>query len=277
MKPCLTPLFAGALALAAGRLSAAAPVFPVHPLPGGSFVVHAAEVKDETKPTSLRAAYCDQPTATLSQFELHRTILQPGKAPHDPHRHEREEMMILLDGQLDVTIEGAKTRIGPGSAFFVVSNDHHGVFNPGSQPATYLVLNFYTAAGAKIPPGERPAMASTVWEWATVPVKASANSERRDFVSAPTRTLPQFDLHVTTLRPGAPAHGGQHPDEQFFIMKEGEMEATAGGQTLRVGPGDLFFVASGQKFGWRHVGERPSTYYVVRFRTPATPALATTR
>lgn len=240
-------------------------------MPGGSFVVHAAETTDVKKATSTRADYCDQATPTLSRFEVHRTTIQPGAKPHDAHRHEREEMMILLTGELEVLIEATKTRIGAGSAFFVVSNDLHGVTNVGDQPATYLVLNFYTPEGTKIPPGKKPAIASTIWAWSQLPVKSSPNTERRNFVDAATRTLPKFEMHTTTLHPGAPKHGGKHPDEQFFIMKDGEMEALAGGQTIRVGPGDLFFAASDQEFGWHHVGDKPSTYYVVRFSTPATP------
>lgn len=271
MPRSLKPLLVSIVGCAIGQLLAAAPVFPVRVMPGGSFVVHASETREQVKATSTRADYCDQATATLSRFEVHRTTLQPGAKPHEAHRHEREEMMIVLDGELEVLIEDTRTRIGAGSAFFVVSNDLHGVTNVGDQPATYLVLNFYTPEGTKIPPGKKPAIASTIWDWARLPVKSSPHTERRNFVDASTRTLPKFEMHTTTLHPGAPRHGGKHPDEQFFVMKEGEMEAVVGGQTIRVGPGDLFFAASDQDFGWHHVGDKPSTYYVVRFSTPATP------
>ncbi len=273
MKYRFPLLVAGAALLAAGRLSSAEkPVFPVHEMPGGSFVVHASEVKDQAKPTSARGDYCDQATPTLTRFEVHRTTLQPGAKPHEAHRHEREEMMILLAGELEASIEGVDTRIGAGSVLFMASNDLHGVKNVGDKPATYLVLNFHTAAGTNIPPGKKPAIASTVWDWARIPVKSSPATERRNFVDASTRTLPKFEMHVTTLHPGAPQHGGKHSDEQFFVMKEGQMDAVAGGQTIRVGPGDLFFAASDQEFGWHHVGDQPATYYVVRFSTPATPS-----
>lgn len=273
MKYRFPLLVAGAALLAAGRLSSAEkPVFPVREMPGGSFVVHASEVKDQAKPTSARGDYCDQATPTLTRFEVHRTTLQPGAKPHEAHRHEREEMMILLAGELEASIEGVDTRIGAGSVLFMASNDLHGVKNVGDKPATYLVLNFHTATGTKIPPGKKPAIASTVWDWARIPVKSSPATERRNFVDASTRTLPKFEMHVTTLHAGAPQHGGKHPDEQFFVMKEGQMDAVAGGQTIRVGPGDLFFAASDQEFGWHHVGDQPATYYVVRFSTPATPS-----
>lgn len=267
----LKHLLAGSVGLVAVQLFAAAPFFPVKTLPGGSFVVHAAETREQVKATSSRADYCDQPTATLSRFEVHRTTLQPGAKPHEAHRHEREEMMILLEGELEVLIEETRTRIGAGSAFFVVSNDLHGVTNVGTQRASYLVLNFYTLEGVKIPPTPQPAIASSIWQWSRWPVNSVPSIETRDFVSAPTRTMPNFAMQAVTLHRGAPGHGGRLADEQLFIVKDGEMEAVADNATVRLRAGDLFFVGSGQVVQWRQAGDAPVTYYVVRFRTPATP------
>ncbi len=273
----LKSLFVLGVGFVAAQLAAAAPFFPVRMLPGGSFVVHVAETREQVKATSSRADYCDQPTATLSRFEVHRTTLQPGAKPHEAHRHEREEMMILLEGELEVLIEDTRTRIGAGSAFFVVSNDLHGVTNVGTQRASYLVLNFYTPEGVKIPPAQQPAIASSLWQWTTLPVSSAPRVETRDFVSAPTRTMPKFAMQALTLQPGAPGHGGRLAEEQFVIVKDGEMEAVADSEAVRLRAGDLFFVASGQVFRWRQVGDVPVTYYIVRFRTPSTPDLGTNR
>ena len=50
-----------------------------------------------------------------------------------------------------------------------------------------------------------------------------------------------------TVEPGgdpAPLH--DHPElEQFFLIQEGEWEMTAGGETRRVGPGDVIYVEPG--------------------------------
>ena len=46
---------------------------------------------------------------------MHLTELGPGQAPHAPHKHVHEEMVMLQTGLLDVTIEGKTTRLTPGS------------------------------------------------------------------------------------------------------------------------------------------------------------------
>lgn len=73
-------------------------------------------------------------------LEMHITTLMPGLAPHPPHHHEWEEMMLLQTGTLEFTIAGQSSRIGPGSVAYVASNDQHGLKNVGDTPAQYFVL-----------------------------------------------------------------------------------------------------------------------------------------
>lgn len=75
-------------------------------------------------------------------IELHESDLAPGGAPHPPHHHVHEEMFLVREGELEVTISGKTARLGPGSVAFVASNEEHGVRNPGTTYAHYFVLAF---------------------------------------------------------------------------------------------------------------------------------------
>jgi quercetin dioxygenase-like cupin family protein len=79
-------------------------------------------------------------THTGLPIELHMTELAPGQAPHPPHRHVHEEMIMIHEGTLEVTIAGRVANLGPGSSAFVASNDHHGWRNVGASRALYFVL-----------------------------------------------------------------------------------------------------------------------------------------
>ena len=72
--------------------------------------------------------------------ELHMTQLAPGEAPHPPHHHSHEEVLMLHEGTLEVTISGKVTNLTPGSVAFVASNEEHGWKNPGNVPAQYFVM-----------------------------------------------------------------------------------------------------------------------------------------
>ncbi len=73
-------------------------------------------------------------------IELHLTELGPGQAPHPPHRHVHEEILMLQSGVLDATIKGQQTRLTAGSVAYLASNDEHGWRNPGPEPAQYFVM-----------------------------------------------------------------------------------------------------------------------------------------
>jgi quercetin dioxygenase-like cupin family protein len=87
-------------------------------------------------------------TATLDNLEVHVTTLDPGQAPHAPHQHPNEELVIVKEGNLEVLIDGNWKKIGPGSVFFIASNQLHGVRNPGPGTATYHVVGWKSSATA---------------------------------------------------------------------------------------------------------------------------------
>jgi quercetin dioxygenase-like cupin family protein len=73
-------------------------------------------------------------------IELHETELAPGEWPHPPHHHAHEEMVMVREGTLEVTIAGHSANLGAGSVAYVASNEEHGWRNVGAGRARYFVL-----------------------------------------------------------------------------------------------------------------------------------------
>lgn len=234
------------------------------------------------RPTGVgeRRDVARNPTATLAEFECHISTLNPSLASHPPHTHPQEELIILRDGTLDVHINGANTRVGPGSLFFFASNDPHAVQNAGDKPATYFVFNFATAVtpalrGQAAQPAVTGRLGSSIFDWTKFVTKATKTGERRDVTDLPTLTLANFECHITTLRAGETPHAPHHhPDEEIILVKEGVLEVMINGITTRAGPGTIAFISSGDEHGWKNVGDTAATYYVIRIKTEATPVVA---
>jgi mannose-6-phosphate isomerase-like protein (cupin superfamily) len=74
------------------------------------------------------------------RISLHESDLAPGGVPHPPHHHRHEEMFLMREGTLEVTIAGKSSRLGPGDVAYAASNEEHGVRNTGSTHAKYFVL-----------------------------------------------------------------------------------------------------------------------------------------
>ena len=101
------------------------------------------QLKPEASKTGERREVFDAPTATLERFASHITTLNPGQAPHPAHKHPEEELMIVRQGTLEVTLNGQATRVESGGMIFCASNEMHGLRNVGTTPAIYYVVKWF--------------------------------------------------------------------------------------------------------------------------------------
>lgn len=74
------------------------------------------------------------------KVSVHESSLAPQSEPHPPHHHNGEEIFLMLEGALEVTINGKSSRISRGSVAFIGSGDEHGIRNPGETRARYYVI-----------------------------------------------------------------------------------------------------------------------------------------
>ncbi|MGH9328644.1 MAG: cupin domain-containing protein [Terriglobia bacterium] len=79
-------------------------------------------------------------THTGFHVDLHETNLAPGAQPHPPHHHVHEEVFMIREGTVEVTLRGRSSRLGPGSVAYIASNTEHGIRNVGKTHAHYFVM-----------------------------------------------------------------------------------------------------------------------------------------
>ena len=110
---------------------------------------------------------------------------------------------------------------------------------------------------------------STVIEWAALEAKPTQTGARRDVMRAPTPTLDELEIHITTLNVGQVSHPPhQHPEEELLIVKEGTVETLQNGKASRLGPGSIIFHSSNDLHNIRNAGDAPATYHVIQWRVP---------
>jgi quercetin dioxygenase-like cupin family protein len=119
---------------------AASEAFAADSKPLSSFMTPYDQLPAKSNGKSTTRPILDGLTHSGDHLEVHETTLTPGSSPHPPHRHEHEELFLMMKGNLAVTIEGKTTVIGPGAAAFVHSGELHGVHNSGNEDTQYFVV-----------------------------------------------------------------------------------------------------------------------------------------
>jgi len=80
-------------------------------------------------------------THTGFKIESHTSDIAPGEVNHPPHQHLREEMMMIREGIMELTIAGKPYRLGPGDVGVIGSNEMHNAKNVGTTRAHYFIVN----------------------------------------------------------------------------------------------------------------------------------------
>ena len=139
----------------------------------------------ENTTSGQRRNLLEGPTTNLTYFDVHVTTLNPGQEPHPSHIHaDMEEMVIIKEGQLQLTINGKRYVAGPGSVFIAIAGDDHAFWNASDKKVTYYIVRFQTKESSvgQIKTGEK----STLYTWDDIEFKPTAKGGKRQIMKRPT-------------------------------------------------------------------------------------------
>ena len=100
-----------------------------------------AELPVTTNGQNRQRRMFTEKTHTGFKIESHQTEIAPGEVNHPPHKHLREEMMLIRVGTMELTIAGKAYRLGPGDVGVIGSNEMHNAKNVGTTRAQYFIVN----------------------------------------------------------------------------------------------------------------------------------------
>jgi (S)-ureidoglycine aminohydrolase len=216
--------------------------------------------------TRERRQVLDGSTADLDRLEIHTSTLEPGKSPHASHTHaDEEELIIIREGKLKVTIRNKTEILGPGSIALAIPGEEHGFENGGDVPVTYYVIKYKSKAPVNISRGKE-AGGSFMKDWKAVAVLENEKGNRRNFFERPTTMTQRFEMHVTTLKEGLNSHAPHtHRAEEIILMISGDVTMQIGEKHERAGAGDLIFLGSEVPHALTNTGKGPCSYFAFQW------------
>ena len=86
--------------------------------------------------------YFDRATATCERYEMHITQLNNPGPSHAPHQHAETEIVLVIDGEVGMTIDGNAFKGTAGDFFIAESGKMHGVSNASNKPCSYFAFKW---------------------------------------------------------------------------------------------------------------------------------------
>ena len=126
-----------------------------------------------------------------------------------------------------------------------------------------LLLPALYAANAS---GEAPVLPSKTYSHEALPVKTNGGNQSRAVLNGATHSGFPIEAHETELAPGSEPHPPHHHvHEEMLYIRQGTLEVTILGKSVKLGPGSVAYVASNEEHGWRNVGTDRAAYIVLAF------------
>lgn len=109
---------------------------------GGSLLLNADQLPFKPSSKGGGRAYFDRATAMCERFEMHVTQLNEKGPSHSPHSHIETEIILIVSGETEMTIDGKDYRGGPGDFYLMESELLHGIRNATDQPCSYFAFKW---------------------------------------------------------------------------------------------------------------------------------------
>jgi quercetin dioxygenase-like cupin family protein len=90
----------------------------------------------------------------LARLSVWRQSMAPGGAT-PPHRHDCEEVVVVLAGSGELQIDGQVVAFGPDSTLVIPPDAPHRIVNTGADPLVTLAVFSVSPVEVRFPDGER--------------------------------------------------------------------------------------------------------------------------
>ena len=221
-------------------------------------------VKEDSR---IRRPVLEGKTFALEYLGIHASTLEPNKAPHPPHVHaDQEELIIIKEGQLKITIAGTSKILGPGSIAFAMPGDMHGIENAGNSQATYFILRYKGRQPMNLERAKQ-AGGSFMLDWNELKTSNTGKGYRRNFFNKATSQLNQFEMHTTALNADSVSHAPHtHIQEEIILILRGNVEMYIDGKLHKGAAGDLYFISANVPHALKNIGKEQCEYFAFQWR-----------
>ncbi len=204
-------------------------------------------------------------TPNLQYLSCHASILNPGRSPHPPHRHEDEEILLILEGEADLLFpdeqnpgDVSRHHVVSGMLVYLPAGFSHTIEATGTQPVQYLMLRWNAP---DLDTGRPLDFRKVDLNAVSRPDLSVERFHARDLLEGPTGCLKKLQLHLSFLAPGPGYDPHEDVHDVVLILLKGTIETL--GQAVDAPA--VVFCRSGDIHGMSNPASGNARYLAVEF------------
>jgi len=202
-------------------------------------------------------------------LEIHATTQNKGAKPGPAHANEDiEELIIVKEGKMKVTIEDQSWVLGPQGIVLLMPQQMHSLENIGDGPLTYFVMRYRSKNSMNLEQGQKEG-GSLVLNVDSLKYieKPDGSKGGTAYFDRPTAMCERFEMHITQLNQKGPSHDPhEHEETEIILVISGETEMSIDGKKYEAGEGDFYFARSGEMHGVGNATDNPCSYFAFKWR-----------
>jgi (S)-ureidoglycine aminohydrolase len=109
---------------------------------GGSLILNTDSLLFKPGARGGGRSYFDRSTTMCDRFEMHVTQLTKKGPSHEPHAHEETEIILVISGETEISIDGKVYQGSEGDFYLMESELLHGVRNTSDEPCSYFAFKW---------------------------------------------------------------------------------------------------------------------------------------
>tara|TARA_R110002049_G_scaffold2229_3_gene16269 strand:+ start:22826 stop:24406 length:1581 start_codon:yes stop_codon:yes gene_type:complete len=203
-------------------------------------------------------------TMHFSDMEFKTVELLNNSAPRNVYNKDREQILIIKEGEVDVKINNKKQTIGKSSVVVLMPGDI-GTIKSKSPSSTYYTMTYKSKSKVDFKRAKKSG-GSTVINVKDLEFKEHDKGGIRNYFHRSTAMCPYYEMHVTTLNPNIKSHEPHtHDATEIVLVINGQTEMEIGNQVFRAEIGDFYFLPSNVPHAIKNIGTDQSEYFAFQW------------
>lgn len=175
---------------------------------------------------------------------------------------ENDELLIVKEGVLDISIGEDDKKLGPGGVALFAAGQKYSVEDGDSMRAVYYIFRF---KGRTVMDKMRT-NPPVLLDWKEMLMKKTDKGESRQIFEQPVAWFGKIDMHATTLEQGQISHPPHtHRAEEIILVRSGNIQESIGGRLFKASEGDVIFLPSGVPHGLENKGTGRCEYFALQW------------